>query len=217
LFAVMQSLDQVRNEKRIVMTSEHQALLPDDIPDKWLERIRAVVRAEKPSFWQTVIASSLVATLIGVGFSYLANRDLENVKARLELQKDNVRSRVAAYSKLSQSLVKFADKVEGFANFVQIVNRTKPDNKSVEHIQHELSTVGQAEQDLDSARNDPVLNGSHAQQRVQECLSQLNPALADARRDPSASVPRLESAAAEMRNIATAIQGDISAEISGIR
>ena len=116
------------------MTSEHQALLPDDIPDKWLERIRAVVRAEKPSFWQTVIASSLVATLIGVGFSYLANRDLENVKARLELQKDNVRSRVAAYSKLSQSLVKFADKVEGFANFVQIVNRTKPDNKSVEHI-----------------------------------------------------------------------------------
>jgi hypothetical protein len=121
LFAVMQSLDQVRNEKRIVMTSEHQALLPDDIPDKWLERIRAVVRAEKPSFWQTVIASSLVATLIGVGFSYLANRDLENVKARLELQKDNVRSRVAAYSKLSQSLVKFADKVEGFANFVQIV------------------------------------------------------------------------------------------------
>lgn len=199
------------------MASETQELLPEDIPDKWLERIRAVVKAEKPGFWRAVITSSLMATLISVGFSYLSNRELENVKARLELKKDNVRSRVVAYNRLSQSLVKFADKVEGFANFVQIMNRTQLDRKSMEHIQRELNSVGQAEQDLDGARIDPVLNGSHAQERVEKCLRGLNPALADARRNPPASIPQLQSAAAEMRNIANKIQDDISTEISTIR
>jgi len=195
--------------------------VPQKIPPGWLDEIKGVVKSEKPRLWPMFLTSSVLAALIGAASSHLdmrstieANKELERMKIRLELEKDTFRSKVAAYNKLSQSLNIFAERLEGFANFVQISGRDRPTPKRKAHIQQELRAVGASEQDLNDARNDPLLNGTHAQQIVNECLRQLNPALAKARSDPSASVAPIRSAVGQLRSIIPEIQRD---EISGIQ
>ncbi|MBZ5615904.1 MAG: hypothetical protein LAO23_18005 [Acidobacteriia bacterium] len=203
---------------------DNQLLVPEKIPPGWLDQIREVVKSEKPQLWLVLLTSSVLAAFIGAASSYwavrsttAANKELETIKTRLELEKETLRSRVAAYNKLSQNLNTFAERLEGFANFVQISGRDRPTPKRTAHIQQELRAVGISEHDMNDARNDPVLNGTHAQQIVDECLRQLNPALAKARKDPSASLSSIRSAVAQLRNIIPEIQRDVSNEISSIR
>jgi hypothetical protein len=88
-------------------------------------------------------------------------------------------------------------------------------------MQRELRAVGLSEQAVNDARNDPLLNGTRAQQMVDKCLGELNPALSNAKSNTSASLATIqsaaESAAEQLRHIISEIQRDISNEVSGIQ
>jgi hypothetical protein len=145
--------------------------LPEKVPPGWLDQIREVVKSEKPRLWLVLLTSSVMAAVIAAASSYwaverkiTADKELETIKSRLEIEKDNARSRIAAYNKLSQNLNTFAERLEGFANFVQISGRDRPTPERVAHMQRELRAVGLSEQAVNDARNDPLLNGTRAQQ-----------------------------------------------------
>jgi hypothetical protein len=202
--------------------------LPEKVPPGWLDQIREVVKSEKPRLWLVLLTSSVMAAVIAAASSYwaverkiTADKELETIKSRLEIEKDNARSRIAAYNKLSQNLNTFAERLEGFANFVQISGRDRPTPERVAHMQRELRAVGLSEQAVNDARNDPLLNGTRAQQMVDKCLGELNPALSNAKSNTSASLATIqsaaESAAEQLRHIISEIQRDISNEVSGIQ
>jgi hypothetical protein len=182
------------------------------------------VKSEKPRLWLAILNSSIIAAVIAAGASYwalerniTASKELETIKSRLELEKDNARSTIATYNRLSQNLNTFAERLEGFADFVEISERDKSTPERAAHIQRELRSVGLSEQGLNDARNDSALNGTLVQHRVNECLEQLNPALSKARNDPLASLVPIRHAVQRFREIIFEIQRDISNQVSGIR
>jgi hypothetical protein len=69
--------------------------------------------------------------------------------------------------------------------------------------------VGQAEQAVMTEKNDPLLDGSHIQKMIDDCLTQLNPSLAEeSARNPSASVPGIRLAAKQTRDMIATISGN---------
>src|ERR1017187_1537228 len=83
--------------------------LPEKVPPGWLDQIREIVKSEKPRLWLAILNSSIIAAVIAAAASYrtlerniAASKELETIKSRLELEKDNARSTIAAYNKLSQ-------------------------------------------------------------------------------------------------------------------
>jgi len=204
---------------------ENELPLPEKIPPRWLDQITEVVKSQRRGIWlEFILTSSVMAALIGAGASYYttkatiaANEKLEQIKTRLELAKDNVRSKVAAYEKLSQNLNTFTERLEGFANLIEIAGRGRLTPRLAAHIRQELKGIGLSEGKMNDAKNDSLLNGTHARERVDECLQQLNPALAKARSDPSASLVPIRSAIGLLRDINPEIQHSISNEISSIK
>ncbi len=204
--------------------SDGPSITPEGLPPAWLDQIRNVVKSEKPRLWLVLLTSSVMAALVAAVSSYwaverkiAADQNLETIKSRLELERDKARSRISAYNKLAQNLNTFAVRLDGFASFVQISRRDPSIPKRVEHIRRELDRVGDSEHGVIDARNDPLLNGTRAQQLVDNCLSKLNPALSNARINPSASLPQIQSAPAQLQEIITEVQRDVAKEISNIR
>ncbi len=204
--------------------SDGPSITPEGLPPAWLDQIRNVVKSEKPRLWLVLLTSSVMAALVAAVSSYwaverkiAADQNLETIKSRLELERDKARSRISAYNKLAQNLNTFAVRLDGFASFVQISRRDPSTPKRVEHIRRELDRVGDSEHGVIDARNDPLLNGTRAQQLVDNCLSKLNPALSNARINPSASLPQIQSAPAQLQEIITEVQRDVAKEISNIR
>lgn len=199
---------------------QNTAVLPDKIPDGWLEQIKSAL---KPSWWAVILGSSLVGTVIGSGVSLYtamktneANRQLEQLKSGLELQKEAVRSRAAAYTKLAQSVNVLAMKLEGFEDLVQIAQRSSMTASSTVRIQEQLQAAGLAAREVIIARYDPVLSGSDLAREVDESMKELSPTLAAAKEDPVGSLPRIKSAIEQIRPLIPRIQGQTLKEIEGI-
>jgi hypothetical protein len=194
--------------------------LPAEMPDAWIDQIKRIV---KPNWWTVILASSVLAAGISSALSYViavrnieANKQLEISKSRLELQRDLVRSRVTAYQGLSDNLNVLVIKLEGFCDIVSIADRYPPSAETNNRIQEQLKTAGLALRDVIGAKSKSPLDGSDRVKEVDNCLQKLGPALADARDNPRATLPRIKAAIECLRTSALNIQGQIPKELDTI-
>jgi hypothetical protein len=194
--------------------------LPDKMPDGWLDQIKSAL---KPSWWAVIVSSSLLATAISSGISFYiaiknneANRQLEQLKSGLELQKEAVRFRMTAYTRLGQNLNVLAMKLEGFEDFMEIAKRSSMGAKTGERIQEQLKGAGLAARDVITARHEPLLSESELAKAVDESIKGVSPALAEAKLNPVGALPHIRSAIQKIRELIPRIDEQSLKEIESI-
>jgi hypothetical protein len=194
--------------------------LPDKMPDGWLDQIKSVL---KPSWWAVIVSSSLLATAISSGVSFYiaiknneANKQLEQLKSGLELQKETVRSRMMAYTRLGQNLDVLAMKLEGFEDFMRIAQRSSISANTGERIQEQLRGAGLAVRDVITARHEPLLSESELAKAVDESMKDVSPTLADARLNPVGALPHIRPAIEKIRELIPRIYEQSLKEIETI-
>src|SRR6185312_6213320 len=103
------------------------AILPDKMPDAWVDQLKNVVTGEKPKLWIILLGSSLIASAITSAVSVFtavmnikASERVEQMKAQLELQKEIFRTRETAYSNLEKDLGLLDLKLQSLSSLVEI-------------------------------------------------------------------------------------------------
>jgi hypothetical protein len=201
------------------VATEATATLPDSMPEKWLAQIKSAL---SPSWWAAIAGSSVLAAAISSGVSLYvaaksneANRQLEQLKSGLELQKESARARIAAYTRLAEALSDLATKLEGFENFLEIAQRSSISSGTNERIQEQLQAIGISERAVVTARNDPILSKSETAGAVNDSLSKLTPILMS-KEHAAGSLSDIRSSITTIRELIARIQDHNLKEIDGI-
>jgi hypothetical protein len=212
---------QPNTEKPMPVADLRPLVLPDKFPDTWLDQIK---KGLKPTWWGAILGSSVLATLISSGLSYLIavknieeNRRLEQAKSQRELRVEVVRSRSVAYTKLAQGLDGLAAKLEGVIDLVRIAQQSPINSRTVKRIQEQLNDAGLAARNVQTAKRDPVLSGTEAVKSVDDCMRDLTLALAAAQQNPLGYLGPIRTGVRRLRQLITQIQDQIPLEIDGIK
>lgn len=97
--------------------------LPDEIPPKWLEQLKAAIKQDaKKTIWLAIISSSVLAALIGAtanfGLEAYKDRNSRNAKSREEKHQ--------AYKNLSEKLVNFESSLTATGRNCRFILTNKP-------------------------------------------------------------------------------------------
>jgi hypothetical protein len=198
--------------------------LPETMPESWLNQIKKAVKAEAPKVWVVLFGSSLLAALVGSGFSYRiteknisATKELEATKTRLALRKELVQTRVAAYGKLATALRTLEARLSTVDALIQLTKNYRHTEATTSQIRGTIKSVGLAERDVIAAKDDVTLSGTDMAGKVDTYLQELTPLLGEASLDPQRFFPDLEARRSELLHLMSLIQEKTSAEIETIQ
>lgn len=168
--------------------------LPGVMPAEWVEQIKKAM----PSFWPTLLGSSVLAALIGWASSYFtaqmtinANSELEKTKIKLQLAEEQARTRSSAYAELASDLDGLHQALSSYLILVQVVYEgpAKSASKSdVATLSDRLSEVGKAEARVIKVESNLNLNPNTLKSDIDQCLGDLVQMMQVASTDPQTAL-----------------------------
>jgi len=220
------------------------AVLPDKMPEVWVEQVASVVKSEiasgvkseKTKIWfPLLMGSSVIAAVVSYSSScyntnktisatkdvvttnITATKELAGVTARLDAQKALVLVRQRAYIDIKQTLDDLVLKLQSFITTVQIAQHFPVNTTTRKQFDEELKDAGKAHKKvIDTIGQRSEVNGLAVVGDVGDLMGELSLALSAAQTNPEASLSHIESDKERIRQLSLRVQEQISKEIENI-